>query len=317
MNELAILAIIPAHSLDLGRVPSEARVITSGAFAAVVICPPDGGLFGRSRAQLAPWLLIGQRIVEQILACTPVLPVTFGTVADDDGAVRRILNDGRSLFEQAFATLGKRIEFDLAVRWDVQQAVREVLTDTGFAAQLAASRPEEERHVAGEELMRRVHHRRDGISRLILDTLGPLAAETIATPPSDPDLVVSVALLLEPSSVEAVENAMKAMDAAFSGKIDLDFRIVGPMAPYSFTSIHVNLPQPGEIERARTVLGVEEAAPVEEIKAAYYRIIRQVHPDIAGPTMSDKGAALAGLTEAYETLCAGHMSVSLRHHRVA
>jgi len=315
MSGLAILAIVPTHSLDPSWVPSDARLITSNAFAAVVTSLPDEGFFEKSRTQLAPWLLAGQRIVEQMLTFTPVLPVTFGTVVNDDEAVHCILIAGQYLFEQALVTLGNRIEFDLIVRWDVQQAVREALTDSKLAEQLSTSRPEEERRAAGDELMRRIEVHRDSVSCLILEKLGPLVTKAITIPATEPEVVVSVALLLDPSSVEAVENALEAIDATFSEKITLNFRIVGPLAPYSFASIDINLPKPNEIESARAVLKVKEAATTEEIKAAYYQIVRQVHPDVVGAAVGNQTTLMTGLTEAYQILCASHMPVTLRHHQ--
>jgi len=312
MSGIAILAVIQADRLDVRRVPSDTRAIVLGDFAALLVNAPREGLRGRTRAELAPWLLSVQGIVETVLAFAPVLPVSFGTLVEDDDMVRRILAEGASQFEQAFATLGERIEIDLNVRWTVQDVVRDVMLADNLAPRLARTNSDEVRREAGEELMQQVQHRRDGVGSSILAALGPLAADIIATAPSEPEAVIDLALLLERDAVETLESALNKLDEAFAG--GLFFRMVGPMAPYSFVSVQVHLPQPGEVERAQALLGVSVAASAEEIRNAYLEAARRNHPDLASDDSAGGTEVMAVLTASYETLRHRAMSVSL-HRR--
>jgi hypothetical protein len=306
MSGIAMLAVMQAERLGAGHVPTDARVIVEGDFAAVVVSPPPGGMYGRTRAELAPWLLSVQRIVEAVIGFAPVLPVSFGTLAEDDAMVRRILTEGAGQFEQAFATLGERIEIDLSVLWNVQNAVREVMLAGDLGARLAGTSTDAVRREAGEELMRQVQQRRDGVGSSILAALGPLAADIIVTTPPEPKAVIDLALLLDRDAVETLEDALGKLDTAFAG--GLSFRMVGPMAPYSFVSVQIRLPRPDEVERAQALLGVSVAASAEEIRDAYHQ---------AGDAAEGRTEAMAALAASYETLRHRVLSVSLHRRESA
>jgi hypothetical protein len=314
MSGLAILAVIQTERLDKGVVPRDARAVVCGALTAVVMSPPAGGLRGRSRSELAPWLLSAQRIVETVMVFAPVLPVSFGTIADDDAMVRRILAEGATLFEQAFKEMGERIEIDISVLWDVQAMVREVAQTGDLAARLAAANTESVRRGAGEELMHEIQRRRAAVGSRIAEALQPLAADSIATVPPEPEAVIDLALLLDRDAVEVLESMLGELDEAFSG--GLSFRMVGPMAPYSFTSVQIDMPRSGEVEAAQALLGVGVLASDEEIKKAYYQAARQNHPDLPSNALEDSGKSMAALAASYEMLRQRDLSVSL-HRRGA
>jgi hypothetical protein len=63
----------------------------------------------------------------------------------------------------------------------------------------------------------------------------------------------------------------------------------------------VSLPSFEAIDRARRVLSLGESADLAEIKSAYHRQIRQVHPDLTAATFCEGGDATK-LTDAYKTL---------------
>lgn len=309
MSGLGMLAIVQTERLDIGVLPPEARAVVDGPFTVVGMIPPSGGMRGRSRSELAPWLLAAQRIVESVMTCAPVLPVSFGTIADDDATVQRILAEGHELFDQAFAELGERIEIDLSVLWNVQTIVREVAQTGDLAARLAAGNTEAVRRGAGEELMREIQIRREKLGSSILDMLRPLVADCIATAPAEPEAVVNLALLLDRDAMDTLESALVELDERFSG--GLSFRMVGPMAPYSFASVHIHQPLADEVERAQALLGVGVSASDEEVRSAYYQAARRSHPDLDSDAAEDLTAAMATLAASYQTLRQRALSVSL------
>ncbi|KAF0119107.1 MAG: GvpL/GvpF family gas vesicle protein [Rhodospirillaceae bacterium] len=125
MMPLAVFAIIPA---DCARIlwagVTEVQVIVEGAFAAVVA--PVLSLNGCSQEQLAPRLLAHQRIIEAVMATSPVLPVQFATVVPDGQTVAHVLEEGAPLFRQGFIDFSSRVEMELRVLWVIEDILREI-----------------------------------------------------------------------------------------------------------------------------------------------------------------------------------------------
>ena len=308
MNKLAILAVMPSVRVSNGGLPGNTGIIVGEAFAAMVRPSPDEGTAGRSRAELARILLENQKAVESVMAFSPVLPVKFGTLASDGDMVRDFLAEGAPLFKQAFSTLGDLVEIDVAVRWDMADTVRDVGLNAALSARLAAAVTEAERHDAGKELIRLIDERRDGIARRIIDAMHPHAADLIVPDFHDPDQVADLALLVDRTVLDQLDHTLERLDAGYSGK--LSFRRIGPMPPYSFATIHVNFPQSAALERAREILGVDPLASAAEIKAAYHRSMRTIHPDLNG-AVKDGGVLMTEFAEAYDALRNDRISVSL------
>jgi len=162
--------------------------------------------------------------------------------------------------------------------------------------------------------MHEIQRRREGVGSRVLKALRPLAADSITTVPPEPEAVIDLALLLNRDAVDMVENMLGKLDEAFSG--GLSFRMVGPMAPYSFTSVQIHMPLSGEVESAQALLGVSVLASDEEIKKAYYQAARQNHPDLPSNALEDNNKTMAALAASYETLRQRDISVSL-HRRGA
>ena len=59
----------------------------------------------------------------------------------------------------------------------------------------------------------------------------------------------------------------------------LNFRCVGPLPPYSFATAEVLAVDAKELDAARQLLGLGESPRPVEIKAAYRRLLQEVHPD--------------------------------------
>jgi len=115
----------------------------------------------------------------------------------------------------------------------------------------------------------------------------------------DDRMVASLALLLPTGASDALDQRLAKLDEEFGSR--LNFRCVGPLPPYSFATVEVSLPSFEAVDRARRVLSLGEKAGLAEIKSAYRRQIRQVHPDLMAAVPVDEGDATR-LTDAYKTL---------------
>ena len=103
----------------------------------------------------------------------------------------------------------------------------------------------------------------------------------------DDRMVANLALLLPKGASDALDRRLAELDEEFGSR--LNFRCVGPLPPYSFATVEVSLPSFEAIDRARRALSLGDKAGLAEIKSAYRRQIRQVHPDLTATPRVDEG----------------------------
>lgn len=233
MTALSLFAIIPADAALPARMPMDGaappglRVLAAGPFAAVIADTPPEIASGRSRSELAPWLLTHQRVIEAVMAATPVLPVKFGTSLRDESAALRILTLGRTLFAQAFNALASRIEMNLTVRWDVEQVLSDIVRNDPALIHAGATEPS--RETLGRMVAQAFHRRRDEVAAHIVAKLRPLIHDRVILPSTATDIVLDIALLIERTAEDPLGQQPETLDDEFSDM--LSFRLVGPLPP--------------------------------------------------------------------------------------
>ncbi|WP_454916599.1 GvpL/GvpF family gas vesicle protein [Xanthobacter sediminis] len=329
MTGLLVFAVVPADRIDPALLaggeglPTGLRFLTAGALAAVVGAAPEGGLKGQDRGALLPWLLASQKVMEHLLAHGPVLPAALGTVVEDDGRLRHLLERGAGALHAAFEALEGGFEMDLSVRWSLDAVVARCLDAIAPEMRAAAEAGDEAaRRALGAALGARVAAERGQTRQRVAERLHDVARDMIVSEPAEPEGVASLALLVERGAEAALDDALEALDMEFGGA--LTFRLVGPLAPYSFASVQVHLAPAEAVRDARAELGVAPDAGSDAVKAAYRRALRRLHPDLAsqgatagpaGPPDGEDGADTAGflaVCAAYRVLQAEEAPVSLR-----
>lgn len=318
MNGLLLFAVVPSDRVDpdcfrAGEdLPPGLRPIVEGPIAALVGSSPAGGLEGLDRAALAPWLLANQKLLERALDLGPVLPVTFGTAVEDEARVRQLLTSGAPLFLRMFDALGDRCEMDLSVRWRLEHEIPRLVHRVPSAVRVAAEAGgEEARQALGEALRHVAQAEQARLRHALVTTLRAQVCDIILTEPADPECVADMALLVERDGVDVLGNCLEVLDAAHADR--LTFRLVGPLAPYSFAAVQVHLSPAEAIPEACAALGVEPGTSEAELKAAYRHAMRRVHPDLAPEASAGiTRPGIVALTSAYRTLRAEHCPVSLR-----
>ena len=82
----------------------------------------------------------------------------------------------------------------------------------------------------------------------------------------------------------------------------MDFRVIGPLPAYSFSAVAVRPFSHREVQEARELLRVdEEETSLADIKAAYYQLAQEHHPDLR-PDDEEAEERFAHLAGAYQLL---------------
>jgi len=317
MAMMHLYAVIPAHKeARLGMVGVDQRevwCIAAGNFAAVVGGAPLPDYRDIDRKQAIGYLLAHQRVVESVMRDHRVLPVKFGTILPDEHSVDRLLLQGTDIFRTALTRLESKIQMEVMALWNLTAVLAEVAKEDSvvrFKSAVATATKAvgiEDQVALGKMVYALIDARRASLKDSLVRRLGEAACDMIVNPNMDESMVVNLALLVEDNARDLLDARLRELDAEFDGK--LNFRCVGPLPPYSFATVEVQVPTFEEVDEARRLLGLGERHNRDEIKQSYRHLARQVHPDVA-PDNSQADSLISELAGAYRLLMAYADSVN-------
>ncbi len=275
---------------DLSAVVSDRRVVNYQA-----MCRPE----------ILRDLTIHQKTVEKVMEHFSVLPMKFGTLLPDGSAVTHILRKGYDPFWQTLTAIKGRVEMEVVATWNLRSIFEEIANEEPIAqrkAVLATRVPTEtinERIEIGRMVKASMDARREDYCTTLLAALMDCADDVRVNPLLTDEMVMNVAFLVDRLGLQKLEDAVREADRRFNGA--LNFRLIGPLPPYSFTTVEAKLLKPQEVERARQLLQLPEQASLRQVKAAYHRLARQFHPDL-DPGDASAQARFDEVHKAYQTL---------------
>ncbi len=307
---LYVYAIVPAQQGNGGVIGADPAsgglwTIAAGPFAAVVGSGPNAEGRGRSREDLVLQLLAHQKTIEQIMQAMPVLPVKFGTVVPDEASVRAILERGGASFGTAFDRLDGCAQVEILVKWDVEAVFAEIANEEAIVGlkkkwELHVDAPQEvTRLVLGRLVKQSLERRRTALAAVLSKALRAVAVDAITYPATADQVVLHLVLLMKADEMAALDRCLETLDAAHDGR--LTCRCVGPLAPYSFATVEIEIVEATTLAHAMRLLDIGPAASAAEVRAAYHRAAKNVHPDAVGAVVGGS-ASMVALKEACRIL---------------
>jgi hypothetical protein len=239
---LFVYAIVPSDveptgdAEGIGSPPSQVTTIRQGKLAALVSEIDLAQPLGRPAD-----LMAYQRLLDATAAVAPVVPVRFGAVLGDAGAVRDLLDAHQDRFATALGELESRVQYTVRGRFDEAEFIGALLERDAAVAALAdqiRGRPEPEcrqqRIQFGELVNRAVERSRDAETQELIDAVGPHAVTHAAGPPSHELDAMNVSFLVDLDNEEEFVQAVR--DFAEQRRNLVQMRLLGPLAPYDFVS---------------------------------------------------------------------------------
>ena len=238
---------------------------------------------GLPKQQLVKVLAQHQQATERIMQATrTLLPVKFGTMLSACD-VEKLLAQSKHDLEQALARMEEQVELEVLVMWDPQRVFAQIAQHPQIAELRAAAEgrtPEEVQHiqmVVGALVKQLLDAQRDYYATRTRDALADLATDVEANAVVNDQVVTNLAFLLPKSRQAEFDRRVEALDAELGGQ--LLFKVVGPLPPYSFSTVEIEQILPEDVTSASEQLGVEPTATGDEIRSAYLRQARLHHPD--------------------------------------
>ncbi|MFJ8074554.1 GvpL/GvpF family gas vesicle protein [Streptomyces sp. NPDC096176] len=223
-------AYLSSRPSGVGEPPQPVRVVGEGRLAALVSDAPEG-LRPKRRD-----LLAHQNVLTEAGAAGPVLPLRFGGVSPDDGAVAAVLAEREEHYLQRLEAVDGRAEFNVKADHDEEAVLHRVLADDpdlramGVAQQNAGGGSHEDKLRLGELIVTAVQ-RREELDRAEIHQALSSAAVDSAPGPDGTGRVANLSYLVERDHAEEFLSAVAEFQRA---NPQLRLQVSGPLPPYSF-----------------------------------------------------------------------------------
>lgn len=188
-------------------------------------------------------LLDHQRVLEEVLRRTDVLPFSFGTVAASDDEVRDVLlHDGYDMLCEQLEYTRHCVELEIKVFWERERLFSEIAQENDEVRalrDLIPALPDDEAAVESIELgqltEREIELKSSWEADAVLDALDPIAVDVLVSPNLTDTMVLNAACLVERAREAEFDGAVASLAAARAGR--MVFHYVGPLPPYSFINL--------------------------------------------------------------------------------
>jgi len=266
------------------------RAVCHAELAAIVSPAKPVELTKLRKDALAKMLVAHQKVVELVMqGAGTVLPFRIGTYVPSEAAVVDVLLKGNKLISTLFEAIGGKIEMDVVATWADFASLLKEIGEEDEIKKLKQSLAVHSQGVSVDDQMKvgfmvkeALESRRLEVSRQIVEQLSAVSSAHTRHENMDDQMILNNAFLIATAQRPKFEHMLDELDNKFAGK--LNFRCVGPLAPYSFYTLELKIIQWEDVDWARHIMGLGDAASTEEIKKAFQHSAQVKHPDHRGQT---------------------------------
>ncbi len=283
---------------------SRVRVLAHGGVGCVVSDHSGEDLRSVSRGKLLGYLLRHQQVVERVMQDHTVLPVKFGTTLDSPEEVRALLTQARQYLSGALESMRGKVEVEVAATWDVPRVLEAVRNDEAVVRTRVAIAAKidptlEEKVRLGQVVKACMDRRREVYREWMLAFLQPLSSGAAPNALFSEEMVTNVAFLVDGVQQPEFDRRVRELDELFRNEIS--FRVIGPLPPYSFSTVEITRLSEEQVEEARRELELAVVFVEAEVRRAYRRLVaREQRTALASEKLSSD--RLARLRRASEVL---------------
>lgn len=240
------------------------------------------------KTEVVKELLRHQQIVEQIMRISEtVLPVKFGTIVKDKKEVVAVLEKGYQLLRDGLREMEDLIELDLVCTWNEQKAARLAYKESKKVQKKQKKLAQKgdatlaEKIAVGKAVADFLITKKGKVGKDILKLLGREAVKDCQHVLGDVNMLLNQAFLIQKKNKNKFHQLLERLDRKFAGLVN--FRLVGPLPPYSFATVVVDALDNAEVEKAKSQLGLINGEISKKIvKHTYNQLAKKIHPDHQG-----------------------------------
>jgi hypothetical protein len=232
-------------------------------------------------------LVVHQLVIERVMGSCTVLPVKFGTMGASEEEVTSFLQQGYELLCEQLTRMQDQIELDIVASWDLSRVLPEVYRKNRQLQEKqreVAGRGEgvriEEKVALGRLVSQALQEQKETYRQQILRTLVQAGVQTCLHGVASDEMILNAAFLLEKKQEQQFHELVRGLDQGLQDAIN--FRVVGPLPPYSFATLLFERLNPATLEEARKLFGGPGQISRRQVRDTYHRLVQKYHPDTGG-----------------------------------
>lgn len=246
-------------------------------------------------------LVVYQKVLETLIKDYSLVPVKFGTMVKNREEALTLLDKGYFRLRNELRKTENKIELDVVVIWKTAKIIKDIYQKSKAIQKqqekVERSKKIEAKLALGKLVDRLLKTRKSRYQKAILKALKAVSVDFCSHQLFDETVIFNCAFLLEKAKEGKFEEALKKLDKDFLGL--LDFRCVGPLPPYSFSTAEVLRMEPKVVEDAKKIFNLDGEITYEGVKKAYRKLALLHHPD---KNEGRKQKAFAVINSAYRLL---------------
>ena len=289
-------------SIGLGDPKKEVYIVSHQDISAVVSDLPIIAYDSMTKDKVVSDLFCHQSVIEKVMKNHTIIPMKFGTFAEEE-EVGKILKAGYKQFKETLSLVSNKIELDVVALWNKEIIFREIAEENEIKefkekiARNSAVPQLNDRVKLGRMVEKSLKKKNLEFAEEILCVLKGEAEDFCNHDTLDDIMILNSSFLLNRNRERDFDRKLNELDEKYKKRVN--FRCVGPLAPYSFSSIEVKKLGFEDIDKARKLLGLGEDITPSEIKSAHRKLVFKYHPD-KNPQGNPFDKEFNELTQAYK-----------------
>jgi DnaJ-domain-containing protein 1 len=263
---------------------SDVRTVTFKDIAAVVSVSPLTVYDSLAKDKIVKDLVTHQFVIEKVMECCTIVPVKFGTMVETEEETIQFLEKGYGLLGEQLQKMEGKIELDVVASWELPKILQAIFHSN---SQIQKKQEEiarkgdkvgiEDKVTLGKLIEQALKTKKARYHQLILQRLEKRTCDSCLHDVASEEMIFNAAFLLEKNHEEAFNRIITLLDQELENTVN--FRVIGPLPLYSFSTIIFERIDSHKIEEAKKIFGLNGDMTDKTIRDTYRELAQKYHPD--------------------------------------
>lgn len=228
-------------------------------------------------------LVTHQFVIEKVMENFTIIPVKFGTMVKTEGEVINFLEKGYTLLCSELCKMEEKIELDVVASWKLPKVLTALYRDNPLLQNKQKEIVQkgqasiEDKVALGKLVEQALKTQKASYQQLILQTLTKGTLDVCLHEPANDEMIFNAAFLIEKKHEDLFTEMITGLDQDLENA--LNFRVVGPLPLYSFSTVLLEQIDPANLEDAKRIFDLHGEITDKTVRDAYRHLAQKYHPD--------------------------------------